>query len=251
MIRVALTALMLTGLLTPARADEPKPLKLLFSATTGITRPNERFRQLQPVLAKRGIAVEYTDKADALNPATLAKYDGLILYANIDEITPKQESALLDYVAYGKGFIPLHCASYCFRNSSKVVDLIGAQFLRHGTGTFRTTIAQTEHPLMKGFKGFESWDELTFTPSTTRRIARFWNIATRAGRRSRGRGCGRTARAACFTPPGATTTAPGATSGSRTWSSAASAGRAERTPASSRCSRAAGDDETADGCEAV
>ena len=34
-----------------------------------------------------------------------------MIYANNDKISPEQEKALLDYVAGGKGFIPLHCAS--------------------------------------------------------------------------------------------------------------------------------------------
>src|SRR5262249_55165108 len=67
--------------------------------------------------------------------------------------------ALLDFVEGGKGFIPLHCASYCFHNSPKYIALVGAQFKSHGTGTFRTTIAEPDHPVMKGFKGFESYDE--------------------------------------------------------------------------------------------
>jgi hypothetical protein len=37
--------------------------------------------------------------------------------------------------------------------------MIGAQFQRHGTGVFRTEIAETDHPIMRGFGGFESWDE--------------------------------------------------------------------------------------------
>jgi putative membrane-bound dehydrogenase-like protein len=143
----------------PCLADDPKPLKLLFLGDNGHHRPQDRYRQLQPVLEKRGIDVVYTDKADALNAKTLAGYEGLIVYANIDTITADQEKALLDFVAGGKGFIPLHCASYCFRNSPQVVALIGAQFQRHNTGTFRTTIAEPNHPVMKGFAGFESWDE--------------------------------------------------------------------------------------------
>src|SRR5581483_2785646 len=35
----------------------------------------------------------------------------------------------------------------------------GAQFPRHDTGTFRTILTDSEHPLMRGFGGFESWDE--------------------------------------------------------------------------------------------
>jgi putative membrane-bound dehydrogenase-like protein len=145
----------------PALAGQPeaKPLKILFLGDNGHHRPLDRFRQLQAALAPRGIQVVYTDEVSALQPQTLSRYDGLIVYANIDAISPEQEKALLDYVESGKGFIPLHCASYCFRNSDKYVALVGAQFLRHDTGVFRTTIAAPDHPIMKGFGGFESWDE--------------------------------------------------------------------------------------------
>ena len=88
--------------------------------------------------------------ATPLNPQTLAGYDGLVIYANTTKITPDQEKALVDFVESGKAFIPLHCASYCFLNSQKYIDLVGAQFLRHGTGVFRTTIAEPDHPIMKG-----------------------------------------------------------------------------------------------------
>jgi len=132
---------------------------VLFLGDNGHHRPELRFRQLQPVLAKRGIELTYTDKVDALNPKLLGGYDGLMIYANTTKVSPEQEQALLDFVEGGKGFIPLHCASYCFLNSPRYIDLVGAQFQKHGTGTFRTTIAEPNHPIMKGFSGFESWDE--------------------------------------------------------------------------------------------
>jgi putative membrane-bound dehydrogenase-like protein len=140
-------------------AEGPPALKLLFLGDDGHHRPAERFRQLQPVLAKRGIDLTYTDQVTALDPKILSRYDGLIIYANTTRISPEQEKALLDFVAGGKGFIPLHCASYCFLNSPKYIELVGAQFLRHEAGTFRTTLVQPDHPIMKGFHGFESWDE--------------------------------------------------------------------------------------------
>ena len=160
MNRLLAAALSLGLSLTAVGADEPpRPIKVLFLGDNGHHRPAERFRQLQPVLEKRGIDLTYTDKVEALNAKMLASYDGLIIYANTTRITPEQEKALLDFVEGGKGFIPIHCASYCFLNSPKYVELVGAQFKSHGTGTFRTTIADPDHPVMKGFKGFESWDE--------------------------------------------------------------------------------------------
>lgn len=142
-----------------ADAADRKPLKLLFLGDNGHHQPAVRFKQLQPVMAQRGIELTYSDVADDLNPQTLGAYDGLVIYANTEKITPAQETALFDYVASGKGFIPLHCASYCFLNSPKYIDLVGAQFQRHDTGSFRTILAAPEHPIMQGFKGFESWDE--------------------------------------------------------------------------------------------
>ena len=160
MMRLPLLALaFVVGTAGLLGGQEPKPLKILFLGDNGHHRPAERYRQLQPVLAARGIDLVYTDKVGVFNPDTLASYDGLVIYANTTKITPEQEKALLEFVEGGKGLIALHCASYCFLNSPKYVELVGAQFLKHGTGTVRTVIAAPDHPIMEGFEGFESWDE--------------------------------------------------------------------------------------------
>ena len=142
---------------TPASSAEP--LRLLFLGDRGIHRPADRFKQLQPVLKERGIELTYTDRIADLNAETLGKYAGLVIYANQEKIAPEQEKALLDFVAGGKGLVALHCASFCFLNSPKYIELVGAQFQRHGTGTFRTILADPQHPITRGFEGFESWDE--------------------------------------------------------------------------------------------
>jgi type 1 glutamine amidotransferase len=159
MIRLLSSIIVINLLVTtaaPARSAEP--LNLLFLGDNGHHQPAARFKDLQPVLKARGIELTYSGAVEDLNAETLGKYDGLIVYANTTKITPEQEKALLDYVAGGKGFIPLHCASYCFLNSPKYIELVGAQFQRHGTGTFRTILVESEHPIMRGFGGFESWD---------------------------------------------------------------------------------------------
>src|SRR5262245_26339963 len=130
-----LSALFGLLLALPAAAQAPKPLKVLFLGDNGHHRPADRYRQLEPVFAARGIDLTYTDKADALSDKTLSGYDALIVYANTTRITPEQEKALLDFVDGGKGFVPLQCASYCFHNSPKYIDLVGAHFLQHGTRT--------------------------------------------------------------------------------------------------------------------
>src|SRR5258708_3530065 len=94
-----------------------------------------------------------------LNDANLAKYDELIIYANHTKIEPEQEKALLDFVAGGKGFLPLHSASFCFQNSPAYIALVGAQFQRHKTGEFVTDIVKPDHQVMLGIQPFQVWDE--------------------------------------------------------------------------------------------
>ncbi|MBX2841547.1 MAG: ThuA domain-containing protein [Flammeovirgaceae bacterium] len=114
---------------------------------------------LASALVKKGIQFTYTSDPSDLNTTNLNKYDGLAIYANHDVISESQETALLQFVESGKGFIPIHSASYCFRNSQKFVDLVGAQFQKHGTGTFTTKITDSQHPALKNVTEFETWDE--------------------------------------------------------------------------------------------
>ena len=158
-MRRCLTLLLLLLAATPAFAQAPPKLKLLFLGDSAGHKPAARFEILQPAFAAKGIDLTYTDKLDDLNAKALAGYDGLMIYANHTKITPEQEKALLDYAESGKGFIPVHCASYCFLNSPKYVELVGAQFRSHGTGTFKTDVVKADHAIAKGFKPFSSWDE--------------------------------------------------------------------------------------------
>lgn len=141
-----------------AQESETAGLKCLFLGDQGHHQPARRFQELAPFLHSRGIDLVYTQRLTDLNEKNLKQYRVVIVYANIDRIDQPQADALLNFVNSGGGFVPLHCASFCFRNNPDLVALIGAQFKRHGTGVFRTE--QTgNHPLLKGFAGFESWDE--------------------------------------------------------------------------------------------
>ena len=153
--------LALVALLSPfvAFADETGRLEVLFLGDDGHHKPDVRFFQALPALHPKGINLTYTDKLSDINPANLAKYDALAIYANWPKITPQAEKAMIDYVQGGKGLVPIHCASYCFQNSPEFIRIVGAQFKSHGTGDFDTTILAPEHPIMKGFLPFKTWDE--------------------------------------------------------------------------------------------
>ena len=119
--------------------------------------------QYLPILAShmatRGVHFTYTSNPDDLNAENLSWYDAVMVYANHDSMTVDQEKALVDFVESGKGFLPIHCASYCFRNSDKYVSMVGAQFKEHETGTFTADILDQNHPVMEGLDPFETWDE--------------------------------------------------------------------------------------------
>ena len=143
----------------PAPSGTPRRVKVLFLGDDGHHRPLDRARQVFAEMAHRGIDFTYTDRMSDLNPDTLARYDALLVFANVTRISPEQEKAVLDYVAAGHGYVPVHCASYCFLNSQPMTALTGGRFKNHGTGVFTETFVKPDHPVLQGLKPIESWDE--------------------------------------------------------------------------------------------
>ena len=144
-----------------AKAEESaRRLEVLFlGSPNGSHRPMERFNTIRKAHGAKGINYTYAHQPTALTKVNLAKYDALMVYGNHDKISKAQESALLEYSSNGGACVFLHSACGCFRNSEKFIKLLGAQFKSHGRGVFRTKIVNPEHPVMKGFPGFECWDE--------------------------------------------------------------------------------------------
>ncbi|MFT7205074.1 MAG: type 1 glutamine amidotransferase, partial [Algoriphagus sp.] len=114
---------------------------------------------LQTPLFQKGINLTYTTDLEDLNEVTLNNYDGLMIYANHESISPEQESALKSYIQSGKALIPIHSASFCFQNSDWYIAAVGGQFSTHGEEVFAAKIIKADHPAMKGLTEFESWDE--------------------------------------------------------------------------------------------
>ena len=147
---------------TAKRKDRtgPRPIEILFLGHESEHHNSALYMpMLASVLSKEGINFSYTDKPEDLNEENLSQYDGLMIYANHDSITIDQEKALLDYVASGHAFLPVHSASFCFQNSPKYIDLVGGQFQKHDTATFIADIVNEKHPIMQGVEEFSTWDE--------------------------------------------------------------------------------------------
>ncbi len=142
-----------------AQPEAPRRIEILFLGDKGHHRPIERVPSLMAALGSKGINLTYTDRLEDLHPEILSKYDGLLIYANWDSIGAPQEKALLDFVRSGKGLIPVHCASWCFRNSAEYVKMVGGQFWRHRMDTIQANIVQPNHPAVMGLQRFKVVDE--------------------------------------------------------------------------------------------
>ncbi|MFM1558443.1 MAG: PVC-type heme-binding CxxCH protein [Roseibacillus sp.] len=163
------TVLVVISLLSPGAGAAGIPaaggrrLEVLFlgSVNKHDHDPIARFRVIRKALGPGGINFTYSESLDALNPENLASYDVLLIFANHETIAADQQKALLDFSRKGGGCVLLHCAAGCFRKSNfeEYVTLLGAQFKSHQTGVFRARIVKPDHPIMKGWEGFECWDE--------------------------------------------------------------------------------------------
>ncbi len=141
-------------------SEGPRRAEVLFLGHTSTHHDSGRFApMLKAALAPDGFNFSYTTDPGDLNAPNLARFDALIIYANHERIAPEQERALLDFVAAGKGFLPIHSASFSFQNSPAYIALVGAQFQRHGAGEFSTTFVNTPHPVLEGLQPFQVWDE--------------------------------------------------------------------------------------------
>ncbi len=122
--------------------------------------PITRYRVAKKALGVAGINFTYSqDLAEALRPEFLQQFDAVLFYANWPTLAPDQEKALFDYIAGGRGFLPIHCASACFGHSDAFIDLVGARFKRHGGEVFAPVNLPVGHPILKGLEKLEAWDE--------------------------------------------------------------------------------------------
>lgn len=100
LLRTLFLGLLFLGTL---RSESEHVLKFLFLGDSGHHQSALRLRTIAPTMLSRGIELVYTEDVTDLAPSILKRYDGLLIYANIDQITKSQENALLNYVEGGGG----------------------------------------------------------------------------------------------------------------------------------------------------
>ena len=123
----------------------------------------------------RFISITSTSVGQALDDAEyLDKFDALLLYANHPKITALQWKNLLSFVKGGKGFVPVHCASWCFSNAfpNSTNSWAGALRATKGRSLARGSLPRITRPF-PGWRTSRLGTKLTFITDTIRRIALF------------------------------------------------------------------------------
>ncbi len=144
--------------------DDARRLEVLFlgapTANGPFHDPISRYRVLKKALGVSGINLTYSeDLSEAFRADFIAQFDAVLLYANWPRLAPEQEKVLLDYIAEGHGFLPIHCASACFGHSNEFIKLVGARFKSHGGEIFAPVNLPVDHPILQGIGQLEAWDE--------------------------------------------------------------------------------------------
>lgn len=153
-------------------AEAPPPVRVLILSG----RNNHDWQSTTPVIRAMFAAcsrfgrVDVTDDPARLDRAALAGWDVLVSnwtpYPDTRRLWPAAtETAFLEFVREGGGFVVIHAAACTFQVWPEFQDLIAltwkADYTGHGAyHTFRVAAAQPEHPIAQGLGDFYTTDEL-------------------------------------------------------------------------------------------
>ena len=93
----------------------------------------------------------------------LDRYDTVLFYTDVGELTATQEAGLLNYIRTGGGFFGLHTAAASFREAEGYHGMLNGFFNGHSPYMdFTVTVDDSEHPITEGLTDFEVTDELYY-----------------------------------------------------------------------------------------
>ncbi len=116
---------------------------------------------LMEALGRDAIWFDYVTTPEAAfgDAEFLVNYDAVLLYANHEMIDPAHWKNLRAFIENGRGFVPVHCASWCFQNIPEFDQVVGGRFAHHKTAVFRPKTIAPDHEAIRDVPGFEAWDE--------------------------------------------------------------------------------------------
>ncbi|NLN75837.1 MAG: ThuA domain-containing protein [Armatimonadetes bacterium] len=126
--------------------------------------PHHDNPDLYPILknfmeATGDFTVTISRDLDQFKADNIKNYDLIIMYTTRLTPTPDQEKGLLDFVAGGKGFVGIHCATDTFLESDAYWKMVGGRFTRHGNELFKVNITGKSHSIVRTMSAFEVKDE--------------------------------------------------------------------------------------------
>ncbi|MEM7600322.1 MAG: ThuA domain-containing protein, partial [Verrucomicrobiota bacterium] len=152
------------GLSASATGDnlEQGPVRVLFVGHKSDRHDsNLYYPMLAEALGREAIYFDYVTTTEAAfgDPDYLSLFDSVLLYANHKEIDPDHWENLKSFIESGRGFVPVHCASWCFQNIPEFDQVVGGRFAEHKASIFRPRTIAPEHAAIREVPEFEAWDE--------------------------------------------------------------------------------------------
>jgi putative membrane-bound dehydrogenase-like protein len=143
---------------------EGRRLEVLFlggpAAEGSADAPVERYRVLKKQLGVDGINLSYSEDLADIDRAVLDQYDAVLIHSRWDGVlAAERETVLTSWVEAGGGLLAVNSVPAAFAASDGFAKLIGGRAKPGSDEAFRSTIAAPEHPLMRGFDGFEATDQ--------------------------------------------------------------------------------------------
>jgi hypothetical protein len=106
---------------------------------------------------------------DVLARPELADFDCLVFYYTVGEISDAQLVGLSDFVASGRGFVPVHSGADSFRDCDDYRAIVGGHFVTHPHyRAYQVSVLDREHEITRGLEEFTVTDEQYITSYDTR-----------------------------------------------------------------------------------
>jgi len=162
-------------ILLPASEVAKDPIRLMV-ITGGHSYNKETFNDMLNSLGSNITyqVAEFPAAYDMFNPENRDKYDVLVFYHMWQKITPEQQKVFADCIRSGKPVIALHHSICAYDDWEEYWHILGGKYFHKPTVVdgkeyaacsyihdlhFMANITGKNHPLTKGVKDFELFDE--------------------------------------------------------------------------------------------
>lgn len=138
-------------------------MKNVLLLTGGLYHPFEAAGQiLKAAFENTGLyRVDHTENRETLVAGSIVMYDAIVSYVCAGELSPEQETGLVEYVGGGKPYIGLHGATTLRGEHPAYDDMLGGRFVSHPPiCELAVSIIDRGHPVTMGMSDFVITDEL-------------------------------------------------------------------------------------------